>query len=192
VSGLLVVSCGSDGGQTRTLSGYQLTPAPSVGALNLPDAAAGGESFAFRAADDNLLIVYFGYTSCPDVCPTTLTEVKKALDGLGARAGDVDVAMVTIDPNRDSDAIITHYVQTFIPSAHALRTEDLDVLQTTATAFGASFSVSTNADGLVEVSHSGAMFVVDSAGTIVLAWPFGIHAEAIATDLDLLLDRGSG
>jgi protein SCO1/2 len=135
------------------------------------------------------LIVYFGYTFCPDVCPTTLAEVKKALKQLGSKADRVDLAMITIDPNRDSDAIITGYVQSFIPSAHALRTDDQTSLEATAAAFGASYSVTTAADGAVEVSHSAAMYVVDSTGTVVLTWPFGIPADGIATDLDILFGR---
>ena len=65
---LLFVACGSDT-TSKTLSGYELDPAPSVGALSLPEASNGDADFTFKAADGRLLIVYFGYTSCPDVCP---------------------------------------------------------------------------------------------------------------------------
>lgn len=185
---ILLVSCASED-QQRSLSGYQLDPAPSVAAFSLPDASASGTDFTFRAGDGHLLIVYFGYTSCPDVCPTTLYEVKKALQQVGESADEVDLAMVTIDPDRDTDEIITGYVQSFVAKAHALRTEDADALRVVANAFGASYSVTTVADGTIEVSHSGAMWLLDSSGTIVLVWPFGIPAEGIANDLQIILSR---
>lgn len=187
--GLLVLAACGDDAAPRTLSGYELDPAPTVAALSLPDASDGDVDFPFIADDGRLLIVYFGYTYCPDVCPTTLAEVKKAFTQMGDGAQNVDVAMITIDPDRDTDEIITGYVQDFIPGAHALRTTDADVLLVTASQFGASYSVETLADGTVEVGHSGAMYVVDDTGTVVLTWPFGIPAEGIATDLEILFDR---
>ena len=187
---LLFVACGSDT-TSKTLSGYELDPAPSVGALSLPEASNGDADFTFKAADGRLLIVYFGYTSCPDVCPTTLAEVKKSFKQLGDAADKVDVAMATIDPNRDTGEIITGYVQIFIPGAHALRSDDPAQLESVAAAFGASYSVTTAADGQIDVSHSAGMYVVDPSGTVVLTWPFGIPADGIATDLEILFDRSA-
>lgn len=187
---LLLAACGEDKAP-KTLSGYELDPAPSVAAIALPDASDGEADFAMKADDGRLLIIYFGYTSCPDVCPTTLAEVKKAFAQVGDTADRVDVAMITIDPDRDTGEILTGYVQSFLPDAHALRTTDPDALQAAGDAFGASFSVNTTADGTVEVSHSAAMYVVDSAGSIVLTWPFGIPADGIADDLEILFDRMS-
>ncbi|MDP2293723.1 MAG: SCO family protein [Actinomycetota bacterium] len=187
---LLVAACGSDE-KSRTLSGYELDPPPSVAALSLPDVSDGGTEFDFVADDGRLLIVYFGYTSCPDVCPTTLAELKKALKQVGDDASKVDLAMITIDPDRDTDEIVAQYVQSFIPGAHALRTTDEPALEATAAAFGASYSVETTAEGEIEVGHSAAMYVVDSAGDVVLTWPFGIPADGIATDLEILFDRSA-
>lgn len=188
---LLVTACGGDDPAPKSLSGYELQPAPSVAAIALPDGSDGDADFPMKADEGRFLIVYFGYTSCPDVCPTTLAEVKKAFAQIGDTANQVDVAMITIDPERDSDEILTGYVQSFLPDAHALRTEDADALQAAADAFGASFSVNTAEDGTVEVSHSAAMYVVDSTGSVVLTWPFGIPADGIADDLDILFDRMS-
>ncbi|MCE9622750.1 MAG: SCO family protein [Actinomycetia bacterium] len=185
---LLFAACGSDTPE-RTLSGYQLDPAPNVASFSLPDASASDLDFPFVARDEHLLIVYFGYTACPDVCPTTLTEVRNALKQLGDPADKIDLAMVTIDPERDTAEILTGYLQSFVSNAHALRTDDADALQAAAHAFGASYSVTKTADGDVEVTHSGAMYVVDSNGTVVLTWPFGIRSDGIATDLEILLSE---
>lgn len=187
---LLFTACGDDA-PAKVLSGYELDPAPVVGSVTLPDTTNGDADFAMKADDGRLLIVYFGYTQCPDVCPTTLAEVKKAFKEMGSAADRVDLAMATIDPNRDTDDVISGYVQSFIPGAHALRTEDPERLRAAADAFGVSYSVTPTADGKFEVTHSAAMYVVDSTGTVVDTWPFGLAADAIATDLEILLARGA-
>lgn len=189
---LLLAGCGGDAAGPRALSGYELSPPPSVAALSLPDVSNGGADFPFVAGDGRLLIVYFGYTYCPDVCPTTLAEVKKAFAALeDDQVDSIDVAMITVDPDRDTDEVITGYAQSFLPDAHALRTTDQAALAATAAAFGASYSVETSAAGEIEVGHSAAMYVVDDLGNVVLTWPFGIPAEGIATDLDILLQRSN-
>ena len=78
-----------------------------------------------------------------------------------------------------------------MPGAHALRTDDDDArCSRWPRRFGASYSVTTNDAGDVEVSHSGNLYVVDAAGTVVLQWPFGLPADAIATDLEILFGKG--
>lgn len=161
-----------------------------VGTLSLPDASAGGAPFSFAAsAPDHILIAYFGYTSCPDVCPTTLSYLKKALKNIGDDASRVEMAMTTIDPTRDTVEVLPAYVQSFIPGAHALRTEDEEALRTVANTFGASYNVETNADGEIEVAHSGNVYAIDGAGKVLLTWPFGVSSADMEADLRVLLDE---
>lgn len=108
---------------------------------------------------------------------------------LGDDAARVDLAMVTIDPARDTDDILVGYVQSFVDGAHALRTTDDSALRAVTEAFGASYSVTTAADGAVEVAHSGAMYVVDPSGTVTLTWPFGVTSDDIRGDLAQLLEE---
>jgi protein SCO1/2 len=183
---MLVAACGDDK-TPATLSGLQLTPPPTVGTLSLPDASNAGSDFTFTASPGKFLIVYFGYTQCPDVCPTTLSEVKKALVKAGPDvAANTEMAMITVDPNRDSDDLLTKYVQSFIDGAHSLRTEDDTRLQAVAKGFGTSYSVTTKDNGEIDVVHDGKLYVVDDTGTVVLEWLFGIKSAAIATDLEIL------
>ena len=183
---LLLAACSSDKAPA-SLSGLQLTPPPAVGALSLPDASNGGDDFTFKASPGKFLIVYFGYTQCPDVCPTTLAEVKKALVKAGPDvAANTEMAMITVDPDRDSDELLTSYVQSFIDGAHSLRTDDDTRLKAVAKGFGTSYSVTTNAKGDIEVVHDGKLYVVDPNGDVVLEWLFGIKSSAIATDLQIL------
>ena len=181
-----LAACGGDDA-AREYVGYRQSPGQQVGTASLPDASAGGADFTFTAEPGHLLIAYFGYTSCPDVCPTTLSGLRQALRDLGDDAARVDLAMVTIDPARDTDDILVGYVQSFVEGAHALRTTDDSALRAVTEAFGASYSVTTTADGAVEVAHSGAMYVVDPSGTVTLTWPFGVTSDDIGGDLAQLL-----
>ena len=181
---LLLAACGS--GTPGELTGMVREPPPSVGSVSLPDASTGGMFTTVPAAGE-LLLVYFGYTNCPDVCPTTLADLRTAVRELGDDGARIDVAMATVDPGRDDGRRLTDYVQTFFPGAHALRTDDPDELARAASAFGVSYAVSENTDGYVEVEHSGFLYAVDSSGVIRVQWPFGVSAEDLESDLALLL-----
>ena len=76
-----------------------------------------------------------------------------------------------------------------MPAAHALRTDDADLLASVAAGFGASYSVETNDAGEIEVGHSASIYVVDDSGSVVLTWPFGLPDDAMSTDLSILLDQ---
>ncbi len=180
---LAVAACGGD---EHELVGYTRDPAPVVDQVALPDASAGGEPFAFRGPAGGLLLVYFGYTNCPDVCPTTLANVRGARDDLGDDATRVDLAMVTVDPDRDAD-VLTEYVQGFVPGGHAIVSDDDGTLRQAAEAFGVSYQVSTAPNGDVEVAHTDHLFAVDDSGTLVITWPSGTARDALAADLESLL-----
>ena len=182
-------ACGDDeDAASGTLAGYVREPTPVVSQLSLPDVTDGGEPLTFRAPEGELLLVYFGYTSCPDVCPTTLSDVRTALAELDEEdAAAIDLAMATVDPDRDVDEVIGGYVQSFVPDAHGLRTSDDAELRAAADAFGVEYRVDTNEEGEVEVVHSGSLYVVDDQGQLVLTWPFGTPVDDLVNDLRLLM-----
>ncbi len=182
-------ACGDDDdAASGTLAGYVREPTPVVRQLSLPDVTNGGEPLAFQAPEGQLLLVYFGYTSCPDVCPTTLSDIRTALAELDEEdAATIDLAMATVDPDRDVDEVIGGYVQSFVPDAHGLRTTDDAELRAAADAFGVEYSVDTNEEGEVEVVHSGSLYVVDDRGQLVLTWPFGTPVDDLVNDLRLLM-----
>jgi protein SCO1/2 len=189
---VLLAACG---GGDRDLVGLTRDPAPVVDALAAPDISRDGEPFRFVAPDDGLLVVFFGYTNCPDVCPTTLADLRRALDDV-ADDGDgdadrIDMVMVTVDPDRDRD-VVTDYVQGFVPGAHAVALDDDTELRRLAESFGVSYQVSERSNGDVDVVHSDTtLFAVDDSGTLVLTWPFGTKSDDLAGDLRQLLDSGS-
>ena len=190
VIAVLVAGCGADPSE-ETLSGFERSPTPTVNGASLPAASGGGEPFNFEAAtDDGLLLVYFGYTNCPDVCPTTLFDLRAALDSLpSSQSGRIGTAMITIDPERDTDDVLTRYVRSFLPDAAALRTSVDPDLRLVADAFGADYGVTTATDGTVEVVHTGSLYAVNGSGELLVTWPFGVRSGDIARDLDILLHR---
>lgn len=187
-AGIAITGCG---GEDRELVGYTREPAPDVADVALPDVADDGREFAFRAPAGGLLVVYFGYANCPDVCPTTLANVRGARQDLGDDAERVSLAMVTVDPERDTD-VLAEYVRSFVPAAHALATDDGGDLQAAADRFGVSYQVAERPDGEVEVAHTDHLFAVDDAGTLVLTWPSGTERQDLAGDLEQLLRDTAG
>jgi protein SCO1 len=159
----------------------------SVADVALPDISRGGAPFRMVAPEGHVLVVYFGYTFCPDICPTTLSDLRSALASMGDAADRVEVAMVTVDPMRDVDDVLQPYLQSFIDTAHPLRTTDQAELDAAADAFGADFSVITVSDGNIEVSHTAYLYAVDDRGVVRVVWPFGVEPERIAEDLGSVL-----
>lgn len=183
---IALAACGSS---EATLAGYEREPEPGVGHITLPAVNRDNQDFAIRADPGELLLVYFGFASCPDICPTTLADTRLALAELGDRADDVNLALITIDPDRDTPQIVTDYVEAFIEGSIALRTDDPDALAIAADAFGVTYSVIENDEGEIEVGHTPNLFVVDDQGSLVLTWPFGVPATDVTSDLNVLLDR---
>jgi len=181
------VTAGACASEPAELAGAVREPLPEVGGVSLPDVSRGGEDFAFRAADGEILVVYFGFTSCPDVCPATLADVRSAFADLGGRADRVSLAMVTVDPMRDTADVLTGYVQSFVPGAHALRTTDDAALQAVADVFGVFYQVATDEDGTIDVAHTASLFAVDDEGRLRVTWTFGTPDEDVADDLRILL-----
>lgn len=179
---MILTGCGAD--EPQPFAGYARMPTPTVAEVSLPSVEADGTStpFTFAAPQGDLLLVYFGYTSCPDVCPTTLSDVRNALTDLGDDSDDVQLAMVTIDPEIDSAEILTNYVRSFVPTGHALRTDDDAQLRAAANAFGADYGKD---DG--EVYHTGSLYAIDDQGELVLTWPFGVPTDDLASDIGRLL-----
>ncbi|MGE0877351.1 MAG: SCO family protein [Acidimicrobiia bacterium] len=182
-----LAACGGD--PPASLTGVVRTPFPVVGSAALPDVADGGKPFAFTAPSGEVLVVYFGYTSCPDICPTTMSHLKLALEGLGPKRERVDVAMVTIDPERDTDLVLTKYVRSFVPDAHPLRTTTDRDLRAAAAAFGADYVVTKDAAGVEEVGHTAYLYAVDDQGRLRVSWPFGVTAADIEHDLSYLISH---
>jgi protein SCO1 len=115
------------------------------------------------------VLLFFGYTNCPDVCPLTLSTLASTLRSIGARAGEVQVMMVTVDPERDTVETLARYVQAFGPGVRGL-TGSPDALQSLRNAYGVHARVVPAAEGDHSghemVAHTDVVFGIDSQGDL--------------------------
>ncbi len=184
-----LTACGPDLSE-QALGGIVRDPAPVVGDLSVPRARDGADHY-LRARHGGVLVVYFGYTACPDVCPTTMSDLSAALEGLGDSASDVEVAMITIDPDRDTSDVLGAYVGHFVDGGYALRTEDSVALRAVADGLGADYSVELTEEGDIEVGHTAFLYAVDEDGRLLVTWAFGTPPAEIEHDLAILLARSN-
>lgn len=133
-----------------------------------------------------LVVIYFGYTHCPDVCPATLSSLDRALDLMGNGTDDVQVVMVTVDPERDTVDFLADYMTYFDDSFIGL-TGTIEDISRVATAYGVTFAAD---EGDVEtgytVAHTARVMVIGRDGHLRLILPADLTAHDIAADLDYL------
>jgi protein SCO1/2 len=115
-----------------------------------------------------VVLLYFGYTFCPDVCPATLLNITTMLKSLGKAADDVRVLFVTVDPGRDTLPALKQYTEAFAPQVVGLRGTP-NQLANLAKRYRVAYSVTPAQDGRAyEVTHGGAVYVFDREGDIKL------------------------
>jgi protein SCO1 len=149
-------------------------------------------------ADDfkgKVVLLYFGYTFCPDICPLTLANVALVLNALGDKATDVGVLFVTVDPNRDTLPVLKDFTAAFGPEVVGVR-GDPDQLAALAKRYRVAYSVTpATGDRPYEVNHSSAIYVFDKTGIIrlLLASLMTENPDIDGTTADLrrLIDEGS-
>lgn len=133
--------------------------------------------------DDKIVLLYFGYTFCPDVCPATMVELKKAMDALGNDADKVQVIMISIDPTRDTPEKLAAYVNHFHPSFIGLTGTDEEVAGV-AIPLGIFYEAheGTAESGYI-IDHTATVAVIDKDGYLQLIYSFDTAGEDIAEDL---------
>ena len=153
-------------------------PAP---ALALVDQAGSPFTSARYAGADTL--VFFGYTHCPDVCPTTIGTLTEAAAAYGP---GVRVVFVTIDPERDTVAWLEEYVR-YLPAGFSALTGTPGEVRVAAAGWGVRYArVETDTPGEYSMSHTAEVYLVDSGGTLRAHFPFGTGAEAVLATLRLV------
>jgi len=145
-----------------------------------------GENFRGR-----VVLLYFGYTHCPDVCPTTLSLLGQAVAALGTGAGQVQILFVSVDPARDSLAGLKEYAAAFGPEVVGLRGSQAE-LQALTKRYRVSYGYGKpDAQGSYAVSHSSAVYVFDRRGEVRLLGKGTDTASALTGDLRRLLAESS-
>jgi protein SCO1/2 len=160
---------------------------PPVPAWNFSLSATDGTIFELEEQRSDIVLLFFGYTHCPDVCPTTLYDLSRVLERLEDHAERVQVVFVTVDPNRDSLAHLRDYVTTFNAEFIALG-GSFDALHPVWDAFGVyREEKEVGSAGGYLVDHTARVYLIDPDGNLRLTFPFGMPAEAMAEDLLQLL-----
>lgn len=178
---LLVASCG----------GGEVWHAKDVRGM-IPDLAfemTNDEERTVHASDyrGEVVLLFFGYTHCPDVCPTTLARLGQALERMGDKGRRVRILLVTVDPARDPPALLHDYVRAFSPQATGLRGSEAQ-LDALAKRYRVAYArEAPDAHGDYAVSHSSAVFVFDAEGRARLLIQPELGAGEIAADLERLV-----
>ncbi len=137
-----------------------------------------------------VVVMFFGYTQCPDVCPTTMMEMTAVLQQLGADAQRVQMLFVTVDPERDTRELLSHYVPAFHPSFIGLY-GDLETTARTAKAFRVFYQKQPGPTPTsYTVDHTAGSYVFDPQGRVRLFARYGDGGANLAADLRMLLKQG--
>lgn len=152
--------------------------------FSLNDAA--GKPVSLKDFRGKVVVLFFGYTHCPQVCPTTLADLAQVMRQLGKDADRVQVLFVTLDPERDTPKLLAQYPPAFYPTFKGLYGDSAATAQA-AKAFDVIYQKQPNKNGGYELDHSAGSFLIAPGGTPVLLSPYGQSAELLAHDIRLLL-----
>jgi len=148
---------------------------------------ANGTRFRLSETRGKVVALFFGYTSCPDVCPTTMAELKQALEKLGNKADQVQVLFVTVDPQRDTPERVQEYVSHFNSSFVGLSGSESDLAKVWND-YGVFVEIvdGASAAGYL-VNHTARVTLIDQQGNLRVSFPFETPVEDVVHDLNLLL-----
>jgi protein SCO1/2 len=146
-----------------------------------------GEPVSLIDFRGKVVMLYFGYTFCPDVCPATMIELSDAMEILGDKSEDVQVVMVTLDPERDTPEVMQRYVTHFNDTFIGLTGTPEELIAVTAPMgiFYERHEGSSAAGYLID--HTATVAVLDKEGKLRLVYPFGVTGADMAADLKYLV-----
>ena len=149
--------------------------------------SSNGQRVSLSDFRGKLVLLYFGYTFCPDVCPATLAEIAGAMKILGEDAGKVQTIMISVDPERDTPEQLAEYVAHFDPNFLGV-TGTPEQIAELATLYGIYYEKheGSEASGYL-IDHTATVMVIDQEGYLKLLLPFGTTAQDMADDLAYLL-----
>jgi protein SCO1/2 len=151
--------------------------------------ATNGERFRLGDHQGQIVLMFFGYTSCPDVCPTTLAEARRVFEGLGDDADKVTFLFTTVDPERDTLEVLGTYVTAFHPAIVGLSgaPDELETVRQDYGIFAEKEVLEGSATGYI-VNHTARVFLVDAEGRLRLSYSFGTPPKDILEDIQHLIE----
>ena len=186
---VLLSGCGPQSANAPKCLNTDVTGADFGKALSLSDQDSKPRTLAdFQG---KIVVLFFGYTQCPDVCPTTLAEMSKVIKDLGPDGTKVQVLFVTVDPVRDTKALLKQYVTAFNPTFIGL-SGDADATVRAAKEFKVYVQHhAPKKDGNYTVDHSAGTFILDQQGRLRLFAQHGAGPEKLLGDIRTLLKQGT-
>lgn len=161
-----------------------------VGDFSLLDSH--GQTKHLRDFRGKVVLLFFGYTQCPDVCPTTLAEMREVVSLLGKDADKLQVIFVTLDPERDTAGLLAQYVPSFHPSFIGLRPADMAALKKITNDFKIYYAkVGEKEANHYLIDHTAGSYVFDTKGALRLFVRHGQGANILADDLRTLIRQKS-
>jgi protein SCO1/2 len=150
---------------------------------------ADGDTFQLSEHRGKVILFFFGYTHCPDFCPTTLADFNRIYTALGEQAGDVVFVFITVDPERDTPEKVAAFAQGFNPAFIGLSgtPEELAPIYDAYFVYAAKSDQSSGSGYLVD--HSTRTIVIDRHGDFRATFPYGLGVEAITSDVRFLLSE---
>lgn len=134
-------------------------------------------------------LIFFGFTHCPDICPTTLADFKQAKEALGPDGERVNFVLISVDPARDTPEVLASYVQNFDPAFIGLQGEEA-TLRRISRDYGLYYQAQpAAADGSYDVQHSSAIYLADAEGRLRVVYSYGTPADTYVGDLRRLLEE---
>lgn len=188
IAALVLAACGGDdGGESfDPAPGSRLEPPKDLLDFTLTDHT--GEPFHLSDLRGQVALIYFGYTFCPDVCPTNMANYLRVVRELGEDAGDVAVVFISVDGERDTPAVLNRYVTAFHPDFIGL-TGDEAALQPVTADFGVFYQRTYPEDSAADylVSHTDKTFIVGPEGRLHLLYPGNTDSATLADAVRWLL-----
>ena len=174
------------------------SPKPEFKNIDITGSTAFGKDFSLLDPDGNVrtladfkgkvVVMFFGYTQCPDICPTTLTEMQQVMTLLGPQSDKVQVLFVTVDPERDTAAILKQYVPSFDSRFLGLRPADEAALEKVAKDFKIYYKkVPGQSPGSYTMDHTAGSYAFDPQGRLRLYIKHAQGPETLAHDLKELM-----
>jgi protein SCO1 len=160
---------------------------PPLPAAEFELSQGNGGSFRLSEKRGDVVLLFFGYTSCPDVCPTTLSEMKRVMADLGADAERVQVVFVTVDPKRDTPQKLKEYVSIFNPAFIGLSgsMEELEKVWNDYGVYREEEELPNSATGYL-VNHTARVYLIDRDGNLRLSYSYGTPTDDYVHDLKIL------
>lgn len=185
---LLAVLCAACSPAGARLHGSPYDPPGLAPKLDLIDTS--GASFRLDVLRGNVVLVYFGYTQCPDECPLTLANVRWAIEELGDIGGRLAMILVTVDPANDSPQALRDYLDRFNPRFIGLHGGD-EQLSQARLAYGVLAATPETGHDHGDVIHGTRLYLIDPQGRLVTSYDMSVPKEDILDDVRALLEAGS-